>query len=234
VADASVPPGAPGAALCHPRGMGVARSTAPVLDIVESGPPPRWRPPRALVLVTVSLAAVVALAWVGSTLHVRRPATGSPLVSPAVPAPVFAPRPFRLPYRAQNPGALEVLLRNENDVRLVIDSARLVATDPQQGAVPRWANAAVVWSSTADDGLPRAPSRWPDVPRTGLSVAPYLGGAVLVVTVRPPCARSTVVGGVAAVIRYHRGDRHFRQAIRTLSAGGRNWFERLVTTACRP
>ncbi len=224
--------GRPRPPLCHPRGMGVARSAPPALDVVESGRPPRWRPPRALVVACVGLAVVVALVWVGRSSHPRSPAVAPPLTSAAAPVPAFAPSPFRSPYRAQSPGAVEVLLRNENDVRLFIDSVRLVTTDPPHGVVASWAQAAVVWPPTADLGLRRARSRWPGVPRGGLPVASYLGGAVLVVTVQPPCAHPGATGDVAAVIRYHRGGHHYRQTIRTLRAGGRHWFAGLVTKAC--
>jgi hypothetical protein len=216
--------------LCDSRGMGVSPPPASVLDLVESGPPPRWRPPRALVRAGICLAVLAAVIWFAASSHQR----GRPADVPSLPtalAPVLMPGPFRIPYRDQTPGALEILLSNQNDSRLVIDSVTLVAAGQPIRAVAPWAHATVVWPHAVDRGLIRDRSSWPRVPKRGMAVASYLGGAVLVVSVHPPCTSRTPVGHVDAVIRYDTGGQHLRQVIRTLPVGGRHWFGYLVNQA---
>lgn len=180
----------------------------------------------------IVVAVLGWLAW--TTLHAR---TSTPGVQPTVAqplrlAPSFTPSAFRVPYRTQRPGAVEVLLRNENSLRLVIDSVTLQPVHSELAPVPAWATAAVVWPPTADHRLRRAHPSWPRLPHDGLPVAAYLGGAVLVVSVDPPCASLPSTGVTTAVVRYHSGSMHFEQTIHALPAGGRAWFNRLVLRTC--
>jgi len=207
-------------------------------DVVEGGRPPRFVLPRPLGVVLSTVVLVVAVTWsVWAVAHSSPPQVASPTPEQsrgsALPKLVFTPGGYRELSRSPGFGELGVVLRNFNDTTMVIDSVRLEPYGDAGEPVPAWVSVTMVWPKVSDHGFARGRRSWPQVPSSGLAVAGQVGGAILVVTVHPPCGDPDSAPKAHVVVRYHVMSDHFEQRLSDLPAGHRAWLGHLVDITCR-